>query len=583
MKNICCVVLTLFLTIGGGAWPQNPNHVQAPKEELLINHHLAGAKGGRLIVSEKAEAKTLNPVFALDRPSRRVMRIINADLIHINRSTQRTEPALAKSWTISKDGRHYTLYLRQGLRFSDGAPFNADDVLFSFAVYLDEKVGSPQRDLLVIGAKPISVSRLDLYTVRFDLSQPYAAAERLFDSVAILPRHLLEKPYRNGTLAQAWNLNTNPEQIAGLGPFRFKQYVPGERIVLERNPYYWKADKQGNRLPYLDQVIFLPVASEDAEAIRFQAGETDVISGLSAANFAVLRKTERAGDYVLQDLGPGLEYNFLLLNLNSDTSERLPEIARKQLWFRNLKFRQAISLAIDRAGIVRLAYEGRGTPLWSNVTPGNELWVDTHIAHPPQSIDQARVLLRDAGFTWNGDGQLLDHTGKAVSFSIVASSGNSERLQIANLIRGDLQKLGMQVTVVPLEFRSMIQRILQSHDYEAAMMGLASGDVDPNGEINIWLSDGSTHLWDLGEKKPATPWEAEIDQLMRRQLTVLNQSERKRLYDRVQEIVAEDLPIICVATPHVLVGRKGNLGNFRPAILDDYTLDNVEELFWIPK
>jgi peptide/nickel transport system substrate-binding protein len=582
VKNTCCLVLTVCLLTGGRAWPQSTGNAHAPKEELLISH-VAGKKGGHLIVSEKAEPKTLNPIFALDRPSRSVLRVINADLIHINRATQRTQPALAKAWTTSKDGRRYTLHLRQGLRFSDGVPFDADDVVFSFQVYLDEKVSSPQRDLLVIGGKPISVEKLDAYTVRFELSQPYAAAERLFDSVAILPRHLLEKSYRNGTLAQAWSLNASPEQIAGLGPFRFKHYVPGERIVLERNPYYWKADGNGNRLPYLDELVFLPMASEDAEAIRFQAGDTDIISGVSAANFSVLAQHEQDRNYVLQDLGPGLEYNFLLLNLNEDTKARLPEIARKQVWFRDLRFRQAISLAIDRAGIVRLVFEGRGTPLWSNVTPGNALWADESIAQPPQSIDRARALLRDAGFSWNGDGGLRDREGKEVGFSIVASSSNSERLEMANLIRGDLQKLGMQVGVAPLEFRSMVQRVVQSHDYEAAMMGIASGDVDPNGEMNVWLSDGSTHLWNLGEKHPATPWEAEIDQLMRRQLTTLNPAERKRLYDRVQEIVAEDLPIICVATPHILVGRKQNLGNFRPGILDDYTLDNAEELFWAPK
>lgn len=583
VKNACCIGLTVFLITGAGAWSQSTDNSPTPKEQFLITHDLVGKKGGYLIVSEKAEPKTLNPIFALDRPSRSVLRVINADLIHINRATQRTEPALAKSWTTSHDGRRYTLHLRQGLRFSDGVPFDADDVVFSFQVYLDEKVSSPQRDLLVVGGKPISVEKLDAYTVRFELSQPYAAAERLFDSVAILPRHLLEKSYRNGTLAQTWTLNTSPEQIAGLGPFHFKQYLPGERIVLDKNPYYWKADGNGNRLPYLEQLVFLPVASEDAEAIRFQAGDTDIISGLSAANFAVLAKDEQTRNYVLQDLGPGLEYNFLLLNLNDDTNARLTEIARKQAWFRDLKFRQAISLAIDRAGIVRLVYEGRGTPLWSNVTPGNAAWADKRIAEPPQSIDRARALLRDAGFSWNSDGQLLDREGKEVEFSIVASSSNGERLQMANLIRGDLQKLGMQVSVVLLEFRGMVQRVVQSHDYEAAMMGIASGDVDPNGEMNVWLSDGSTHLWDLGEKHPATPWEAEIDQLMHRQLTTLNPAARKRLYDRVQEIVAEQLPIICIATPHILVGRKKTLRNFRPAVLDDYTLDNVEELFWASK
>ncbi len=576
------VVWLLVLLFSSEILAQTANPYSST-EELLTTNSQVGRDGGRLVVSQKAEPKTLNPVLALDRPSRAVLQVMNADLIHINRNTQRTEPALAESWTATRDGRQYTLRLRRGVRFSDGQPFNADDVVFSFQVYLDPKVNSPQRDLLIVGGKPMVVQKLDAYSVRFQLSQPYAAAERLFDSVAILPKHLLEKPYREGTLAQAWSLNTPPEQVAGLGPFRLKKYVPGQEIVLEKNPYYWKQDAKRNRLPYLQELVFLPVSSEDAEAIRFQAGDTDVISGLSAANFAVLERDQQSRGYALQDLGPGLEYNFLLFNLNQDTAGRLPEIARKQVWFGEVKFRQAVSLAMDRAGIVRLVYQGRGTPLWSNVTPGNKLWLNSQIPKTPQSIDQARELLQSAGFSWDKGGRLLDRNGQAVQFSIIAPSSNNQRLQMANLIQADLQKLGMQVSVVPLDFRSLVQRVVQSHDYEAAVMGLASGDVDPNGEMNVWLSDGSTHLWDLGEKQPATPWEAEIDKLMRQQLTTLDPAARKRLYDRVQWLVAEDLPILCIATPHILVGRKKNLANFQPAILSDYTMHNVEELFWNPR
>ena len=198
------------------------------------------------MVAQRAEPKTLNPVTALDSASREVIHRMMADLVHINRATQRTEPALAESWTVSGGGRRYTLHLRRGLRFSDGHPFDADDVVFTFQVYLDEKVGSPQRDLLIVGGKPIAVRKQDPWTVVFEFAatlRPRRAPLRL---LAMLPRHLLEKPYREGRLARAWTLNTPPAQIAGLGPFRMKEYVPGQRLVLERNPYYWKADSRRN-------------------------------------------------------------------------------------------------------------------------------------------------------------------------------------------------------------------------------------------------------------------------------------------------------------------------------------------------
>src|SRR6202050_1535266 len=259
----CLVFIAIFCACSAArAWPQQSS------EDRMIAGGATGHAGGRLVVALRSEPKTLNPALALDEPSRDVIRCLTADLIHINRGSLKTEPSLAKSWKVSRDGRQYTLELRQGLHFSDGEPFTADDVIFSFQVYLDEKVDSSQRDLLVVGGKPIVVVKVDAYTVRFELAQPYAAAERLFDGLAILPRHLLESSYRNGSFSQVGSLSMAPNQFAGLGPFRWKEYVPGQHLVLERNPYYWKADHAGSRLPYLDAVVFLCVPREEERVIR---------------------------------------------------------------------------------------------------------------------------------------------------------------------------------------------------------------------------------------------------------------------------------------------------------------------------
>jgi peptide/nickel transport system substrate-binding protein len=549
-------------------------------EELLKTNRPAGRHGGRLVIALRAEPKTFNPVTAVDNPSRMVIGKMIADLIHINRFSQKTELALAKSWSASPDGRRYILQLRRGLRFSDGHPLDADDVLFTFQVYLDEAVNSPNRDLLIVGGQPIIVKKLDAYRVQFELAQPYAAAERLFDSLAILPRHLLETAYREGKFAQAWSLNTSPGEIAGLGPFRLKEYVPGQRLVLERNPYYWKEDQKGNRLPYCDQLVFLFVPSEDAQVIRFQSGDTDVLSRFSAPNFAVLAAQQQARGYQLYDLGPALEYNFLFFNLNDVSPVANPQLSQKQASFRDMKFRQAVSAAVDRDAIVRLVYQGRGTALWVPVSPGNKLWENTAIPHPSRSPDRARELLRSAGFSWKADGTLVDARSQSVEFSIVTSASNAERRKMATLIQNDLAELGMRVQVMPLDFRALLDRVFQKHDFEACILALGGGDADPNAEINVWSSSGSTHLWHLGESQPATPWEAEIDRLMKAQLTALRYKDRKRLYDQVQQIIAENLPIIALASPHVLVGAKNGLGNFEPALLEDSVFWNADELFW---
>ncbi|HXA57283.1 MAG TPA: ABC transporter substrate-binding protein [Candidatus Acidoferrum sp.] len=568
---VCCAVL---LSVCAAAFASGP----PTSEDLAVTDAPPGRMGGGLSVALRSEPKTLNPVLAEDDPSRDVIRCLNADLIHINRETLKTEPALATSWAISPDGKQYLVHLRHGVRFSDGQPFNADDVVFSFELYLDEKLHSPQRDLLVVGDKPMAVQKVDDYTVRFSLTEPYAAAERLFDGLAILPRHSLEGAYREGKFPEAWSVSASPDQFAGLGPFRLKQYVPGQRVVLEKNPFYWKQDKAGNRLPYLAQLQFLFVANEDAQVIRFEDGDTDVLSRFSAENFAVLEKQQATKGYHVADLGAGLEYNFLFFNLNNLSGKAKPEISAKQAWFNDLRFRQAVSIAIDRAGIVRLVYSGRATPLWDQVTPGNKLWVNQDIPHPARSLDQAKGLLKSAGFGWKADGSLVDPHGTPVEFTIVTNASNVQRTKMAAIIEDDLGHLGMNVHVVPLEFRAMVDRLLNTYDYEAAIMGIASGDVDPTNEMNVWVSDGETHLWNLAGK-PSTPWEAEMDKLMQQQEVTLDFAKRKKLYDRVQEIVSQNLPVICLASPNILVAARDRVGNFRPAILDPYVLWNVEELY----
>jgi len=552
------------------------------QEDLLRTTSEPGIRGGKLVIAQRSEPRTLNPVVAIDQNALGINARLQADLIHINRATQKTEPALAKSWTTSKDGTVFTLKLRRGLRFSDGQPFDADDVLFSFQMYLDEKVHSSQRDLLIISGKPTKVEKLDPYTVKFTFPSPYSAAERVFDGLAILPRHLLEKDYQEGKIGQAWTLNTAPEKIAGLGAFRLKQVVPGDRVVLERNPYYWKIDSKGQRLPYLDELTFIVVPTQDAQVIRFQAGDSQIISSLSADNYATLEAEQKTMHFKMYDAGPGLEYNFLMFNLNSDTERRLPEVARKQKWFRDVRFRQAVSAAIDRASIVRLVYRNRAAALATHVSPGNKAWFNSSVPVPARSLPHARELLKAAGFSWKSDNTLIDSTGQPVEFTILVGSSNTQRGQIATLVQDDLKAVGISAHVVPMEIRSATDRVLNTHDYDAIVMGLVSGDADPTPDMNVLISSGQTHLWHLGEKAPATPWEAELDQLMQKQLGAMNYQQRKNLYDRVQEILAQELPMIYLASPNILVGAQENLGNFHPAIIEQYTFWNAEELFWHP-
>jgi peptide/nickel transport system substrate-binding protein len=578
---VCGLVLA-----GATVFPRHARGIPeqaSPSEEPLTLPGEIGKQGGRLVVSLRAEPKTLNPLTAADAPSREViLGAMQADLIHINRATQLTEPALAKSWKVSPDGLQYTLTLRKGLRFSDGQPFDADDILFTFRVYLDESVHATQRDKLIVDGKPIEVRKVDAWTVVFRLTKRYGAGERLFDTLAILPRHLLETPYTEGKFAQTWSLATPANQWAGLGPFRLKEYIAGQKLVLERNPYYWKRDARGSRLPYLDELVFLFVPNADAQVLRFQSGETDLISRLGAENFSALSRQQHG--YILSDAGPGLEFNFLFFNLNEPGEKTSQDLARKMKWFREIKFRQAISAAIDRDAIVRLVYQGRGAGLWGPVTPGNHRWANSAISHPARSLEKARSLLKEAGFTWttgtNGESALVDSDAKPVEFSILTSSTSADRTKMTTLIQDDLKQIGMRVQAVPLEFRSLIDRVTQTKEYEACVLGLVSFDADPTADLNVWLSSGGTHLWNPSQAHATTPWEAEIDKLMEQQLAAPSYEQRKRAFDRVQQILAEYQPMIFLASPDILVGAKNSIGNFHPAVLEPYVLWNIEQLYF---
>jgi peptide/nickel transport system substrate-binding protein len=549
-------------------------------EELLVVPGLHGRPGGRLVFAQRTEPRTLNPVTATDAASREVIQRLMADLIHINRETLKTEPALAKSWKVSPDGLHYVLELRKGVRFSDGINFDADDVVFTFQVFLDEKVNSSQRDLLMLEGKPISVRKLDTYRVAVDLLSVYSVPDRLFDGLAILPRHLLLKAYQEGKLAGAWGIRTPPSEIAGLGPFRLKEYIPGQRIVFERNPYYWKADQAGKRLPYLAEMDFLNAGTEDMQAMRFESGESDVIGRVSAKNYALLERDSGRRGYQMRDSGPGLEFSFLFFNLNDLPPNASAELKARQSNFLRRNFRQAVSAAIDREALVRLIYQGRASALASPVAGGNKLWIDNQLPSPVRNIAHARELLSSDGYRWASGGALVDPQGRHVEFSIIVSSSNPERTETATLVQDDLKQLGIQVDIVPLEMRSILDRVTRTYDYEMGLLAMATGDADPNPDLNTWLSSGASHWWHPSQKTPATAWEGEIDALMRKQLVTRRYEDRKRMFDRVQELLMENLPLIPLVSPHILTGARRQLANFRPAIMDHYTLWNVEEMYW---
>ena len=350
--------------------------------------------------------------------------------------------------------------------------------------------------------------------------------ERLFDQIAI-------------SSVQASN-----KERSVLGPFTVAEYVPGDHIVLKRNPNYWRRDERGRALPYLGSVRFDIVGNRDIELLRFRRGELHMISGLDAAAFEAL-KAERPA--VALNAGPS--YDNEMLWFNQVAKAPIPQY--KKDWFSSPVFRRALSGAINRSDIARLVYRGYAQPAGGPFSEANRMWFNPKVKPHAYTPEQSLKSLQGAGFRSSG-GRLYDSRGNQVEFSLITNSGNKARARIASLLQQDLAKLGIRLNIVALDFPALIERISRTYEYEACLLGLVNVDPDPNGQMNVWLSSAANHQWNPRQKSPETAWEAEIDRLMRAQASSPSYEKRRASFDRVQEIIAEQVPFVYLVTKHAL-------------------------------
>jgi peptide/nickel transport system substrate-binding protein len=549
--------------------------------DYLQLKNLTGVRGGNLVMAISSDPSNFNRMLIVPNlASATVTDRLSADLVHINRSDMSLEPSLAMRWETDKTGRIYTIHLRRGIRFSNNTPFTADDVVFSLQVLTDPNVQSALAGQIETDGTFPSVTKIDDYTVQLSFSRSIGMGLRMLDSVPILPKSLLLKAYQEGRIATAWGPTVNPADVAGLGPFRLKEYQRGERIVLERNPYYWKKDRSGQTLPYLDSITFLIVNDLNAEALRFREGELDMINSLNPENYAMLRRT--ATHFTVRDLGPGLTMEFLWFNLNkgrSDTGKAFVD-PEKMALFEKAEFRKAVSYALDRKGMVNSILLGLGTPQYGPVSSGNKIWYHSGMSRTDYNPAYARELLAKAGLRdSNGDG-IVEYGSKRqpLELSLYTSRGNSVREKLVQVIQDNLSKVGIRVGVQHLLPNEVASRFLSSYEYEAILFGFTPTDVAPDLQTDLWYSSGKNHFWCPSQDKPQRPWEATMDSLTSRFIKSIEPALRKSSFDQLQGIWAEQLPAIATIAPNVLVGWSNRLENVRPSILRPHLLWHVEEI-----
>jgi peptide/nickel transport system substrate-binding protein len=522
------------------------------------------ARGGSVVASSRTDPRSFNRLVHSQIATEMVSLLIQGKLVRINRETQALEPWLAERWTTSPDGRTFTLTLRQGVLWSDQTPFTSADVLFTFAAVYDPRTGSALRSTLSPGGQPLKVSAPDAGTVVVEFPTVFAPGIRLLDNLPMFPKHKLQAALDAGAFAKAWLTDTPPQELVSLGPYLLSEYRPAERLVFTRNQHYWRKDDRGIQLPYLDRVTVELIPDYDAELVRLQAGQTDFMQqALRASDITTVRPLELQGKLRVEELGVGLDADAFVFNLRADRWAKDPRGA----WFNRTEFRQALSHAVDREAFSNAVFLGTAVPVHGPITPGNKDWFWASVPRYEFSRDKARALLQSIGLTNRDEDEWLeDKGGNEARFTVMVFRGNAVLERSAAVIREDLRQVGVALDVVPLEPNSIQQRIFAG-DFEAAFVNFIATDTDPANSKDFWLSTGGAHLWNMGQAAPTTEWERQIDDLMSRQSAVADLDERKRLFNEVQRIFADNLPIVYFAAPRVYIATSARMINLRPSVL----------------
>ncbi|HIK04270.1 MAG TPA: ABC transporter substrate-binding protein [Trichormus sp. M33_DOE_039] len=528
------------------------------------NFKTNAAQAPQLVTSILSDPKTFN--LALSQESPNIFGLTYEGLINQNPITGKVEPALAESWQISDDRLRFTFTLREGLKWSDGQPLTAEDVVFTYNdIYLNEAVPTDTRDGFRIGVnrKLPTVKKIDDRRVEFALPEPFRPF-LLNAGTPILPAHALKEFVQQKdqegkpVFLSKWGVDTPPEQIIVNGPYKLERYDTSERVVFRRNPYYWRKNSQGQSQPYIEKIVWQIVENTDTSLLQFRSAGLDSV-GVTPEYFSLLKKQEKQGNFKIYGKEPGTGTNFVLFNLNKGKRDGKPLVDPiKSRWFNTVEFRQAVAYAIDRQTMINNTFRGLGVPQNSPITVQSPYYIspNENLKTYDYNPEKAKQLLKKAGFTYNAQGQLLDAEGNRVRFTLLTNSGNKIREAIGSQIKQDLAVIGMQVDFTPLAWNTYTDKLANTLDWEASLLGLTGG-LEPNDGANVWSPDGGLHMFNQkpqpGQKpiegREVAPWEAEIGKLYVQAAQEFDEAKVKAIYAQTQRITQEYLPFIYLVNP----------------------------------
>lgn len=564
-------------------YPQNQKNITVSGVDYLQSQAEIGKFGGSLVASTIGEGpKTFNPFNTKDNISAMMSEVMYDGLLTTHPVTGQPIPKLAKSFSVN--GNDYIIHLRHGIKWSDGKPITADDVVFTWQNIIFDGFGNTStRDSIIIDGKLPTVKKIDDYTVEFKTPQPFAPFIRML-STPIAPKHIFEPAVKKGKEYFETFLSTNidPKTLVISGAFKLKEYVPAQRVVFERNPNYYMINKNNQKLPYLDKLVYLIVGDINNEVLKFEGGELDTI-GLQGANVARFKELEKHSNFKVYNLGPDTGTMFVSFNLNNrkDKNGKYFVDLKKQRWFQDKNFRQAVDYAIDRKNMVLNIANGLAAPLYTAESL-NSIYLNKNLKPYDRNIEKSKDLLKKSGYWWDKKGHLMDKFGNHVEFNLFTNAGNTEREAIGVMVKQDLEDLGMKVNFKPIEFNSLVNKLVNTSDWDIVIMGLTGSPLEPNGGKNVWMSNGTLHMFNQRPagytKDDRYSWEKELDYLYTQGALATTFEARKKFYDEYQKIVYEEKPFVYIYSPLRITAIRTKFKNVFPTSLGGVTY-NIEEIY----
>jgi peptide/nickel transport system substrate-binding protein len=540
----------------------------------IENFKSEAAQIPQLIEGVLSDPKTFNAALSQESPN--IFGYTYEGLLTANGLTGEIEPALARSLPeVSADKKRLVFTLRSGLKWSDGHPLTADDVVFTFnQIYFNEKIPTSTRDVFQIGESGglPQVKKIDDLRVEFLLPEPFSPILRSLGS-EILPAHVLRESIEktdasgNPEFLSLWGTDTAPEKIVVNGMYRLKEYIPSQRAIFEKNPYYWRKDARGKHQPYIDKVVWQIVENQDTQLLQFRSGGLSSVS-VAPQYFSLLKREEKRGNFTIYGGEPDLGTTFISFNLNKGKDINGKPLVNpiKSAWFNSLEFRKAIAHAIDRQTMVNNIYRGLGSLQNSPIPFASPYYLSPEAGLPTYEYNpqKSKELLLGAGFKYNSKGELLDAKGNRVRFTLLTNAGNQIREAIGSQIKQDLRQIGIQVDFTPIDFNTLVTKLKDTLDWECHLIGFTGG-IEPHGGSTIWSTDGRLHAFNQNREDPPisdreiSDWEQEISQLYIQGAQEFDEAKRKKIYQRTQTLAQENLPFIYLVNQFSMAAVRNDI------------------------